>query len=141
MRWVRAPPPKKKNTPCIKPAYRMQYMQFPFITVSPNTRQVYNGHPPSNTNPFLVYSSLYPMGSPRELVRESYHYPHRGVDAGRHGCRTTEYRSALQTPFSPSIKCNVLRESLSEDSQNMYSLRYTKEKGVLGNLYISLGSP
>jgi hypothetical protein len=25
----------------------------------------------------------------------------------------------VQTPLSPSIKCNVLRESLSEDSQNI----------------------
>jgi hypothetical protein len=37
------------------------------------------------------------------------------------------------TPLSPSIKCNVLRESLSEDSQNI-PLRNIKEKGVVGNL-------
>ncbi len=33
-----------------------------------------------------------------------------------------------------------MRESLSVDSQNI-SLRNTKEKGVVGNLCISLGSP
>jgi hypothetical protein len=40
----------------------------------------------------------------------------------------------VQTPlFPPPFKCNVLRESLSK-----YSLRNTKEKGVVGNvcLYI-----
>ncbi len=35
---------------------------------------------------------------------------HREVDAGRHRCKTS------LSP--PSFKCNVLRESLSEDSQN-----------------------
>jgi len=35
------------------------------------------------------------------------------------GCKTTEYNSTVQTPLSPSIKCNVLRESLSENSQNI----------------------
>ncbi len=40
----------------------------------------------------------------------------RGVDAGQHGVpRVQEYR--LPSPLS--IKCNVLRESLSEDGQNI----------------------
>jgi hypothetical protein len=43
----------------------------------------------------------------------------------------------LQTPLSPSFKCNVLRESLSVDSQNI-PCATLKEKGVVGNLYISL---
>ena len=42
----------------------------------------------------------------------------------------------VQLPSPPSFKCNVLRESLSVDSQ-IYSLRNIKEKGVVGNLCIS----
>jgi hypothetical protein len=61
------------------------------------------------------------------------HYPHREVDAGRHGCKCTEYR----LPTYPSFKCNVLRESLSEDSQNI-PLCNIKEKGAVGNLFRSL---
>ncbi len=38
-----------------------------------------------------------------------------GSNAGRHGCMTSEYR----LPSSPSFKCNVLRESLSVDNQNI----------------------
>jgi hypothetical protein len=59
------------------------------------------------------------------------HYLHRGVDAAHHGCKTTEYKS------TSSIKCfvPVLRESLSEDSQYI-PWRNTKEKGVVGNLYM-----
>jgi hypothetical protein len=41
----------------------------------------------------------------------------RGVDAGHHGFKTTEYKSTDSPP--PSMKCNVLLESLSEDSQNI----------------------
>ncbi len=41
-----------------------------------------------------------------------FHYPHRRVPAGHYGCKT-EYR--LPSPLS--TKCNVLRESLSKDSQ------------------------
>jgi hypothetical protein len=40
-------------------------------------------------------------------------------------------------PSPPSFKCNVLRESLSADNQNIF-LRNIKEKGVVGNLYICL---
>ncbi len=51
----------------------------------------------------------------------SLQYLDRGVDAGRHGCKTTEYRiQDYRLPSLPSIKCNVLRESLSEDSQNIH---------------------
>jgi hypothetical protein len=46
--------------------------------------------------------------------------------------RLAEYKS---TDSPPSLKCNVLRESLSVDSK--YSLRNTKEKGDVGNLGIS----
>ncbi len=54
-------------------------------------------------------------------------YPHKGVDAGRHSCKNTE----LNVMY-------CVRVSLwSVDSQK-YSLRNTKEKGVVGNLYISL---
>jgi hypothetical protein len=66
-----------------------------------------------------------------------YLYLHRGVDAGYYGCKTTEHRST-DSPLPPSIKCYVLRESLTEDSQNIPCLHNTKEKGVVGNLYISL---
>ncbi len=44
----------------------------------------------------------------------------------------------VQTPLSPYFKCNVLRERLSVDSQNIPCLRNTKEKGVVDNLSISL---
>jgi hypothetical protein len=44
----------------------------------------------------------------------------------------------VQTPLPPSIKCDVLRESFC--GQSKYSLRNSKENGVLGNLYISLSS-
>ncbi len=54
----------------------------------------------------------------------------------------TRLRSTrVQTPLSPSFKCNVLRESLSVDRQSKYSLRNTKEKGVVCNLCISLVNP
>jgi hypothetical protein len=43
-----------------------------------------------------------------------WHYPHRGVHAGQ-DYRVQEYR-LFSLP--PSFKCNVLRESLSVDSQN-----------------------
>ncbi len=67
------------------------------------------------------------------------HYPHRGVDARQHGCKTAEYGTKVQTPSSPCIKCNVLRESLSEDSQNI-PWETLKRRGswLVGNLYISL---
>jgi hypothetical protein len=47
--------------------------------------------------------------------------------------RVQEFR--LSSP--PSFKCNVLRQSLAVD-QSKYSLRNTKEKEVVGNLYVSL---
>jgi hypothetical protein len=40
-------------------------------------------------------------------------------------------------PSPPSFKCNVLRESLSEDSQNI-PCATTKSGGVAGNLCTSL---
>jgi hypothetical protein len=35
----------------------------------------------------------------------------------------------VQTGSPPSIKCNVLRESLSEDSQNIYLAQHKREEG------------
>ncbi len=64
------------------------------------------------------------------------------LSSQRGPCRTTRLSGyevqdcRLHSP--PSMKCNVLRESLSEDSKNMYSLRNIKEKGVVSNLCISL---
>jgi hypothetical protein len=43
----------------------------------------------------------------------------------------------FRLPSSPSIKCNVLRGSLSEDSQNI-PCTTLKRRGVLGNLCISM---
>ncbi len=39
-----------------------------------------------------------------------------GIDTDQHGCKTTEYKST-DYPLPPLV--NVLRESLSEDSQNI----------------------
>jgi hypothetical protein len=59
------------------------------------------------------------------------------TEGGR--CRTSrlhDYRvQENRLPSPPSVKCNVLRESLSED-WSKYSMRNTKEMGVVGNLYI-----
>ncbi len=54
------------------------------------------------------------------------HYTLRDVDAG-----TSQLQDYIVVPIPPSFTCNVLRESLSVDK---YSLRNTKEKGVVGNL-------
>jgi hypothetical protein len=54
----------------------------------------------------------------RSRLRGFCHYPHRGVDTGRRNCETTEYKST-DSLSPPSFKCNVLRESLSVDSQNI----------------------
>ncbi len=64
------------------------------------------------------------------------HYPHRGVDEGHHSCKTTEHK-ITDSPPPPSFKCNVLRESLSVDSQNI-PCATLKRRGVVGNLRISL---
>jgi hypothetical protein len=53
-----------------------------------------------------------------------------------HDYRVQEYRLAPH----PSIKCKVIRESLSKGKSN-YSLSNTKEKEVVGNLCISLVAP
>jgi hypothetical protein len=47
--------------------------------------------------------------------------------------QSTRVQTRLPTPF---FKCNVLRESLC--GQSKYSLRNTKEKVVVCNLYMSL---
>ncbi len=47
--------------------------------------------------------------------------------------RVQEYR----LPSPPSIKCNVPRESLSKNSQNIPCATF-KKRGSWGNLYISL---
>jgi hypothetical protein len=52
------------------------------------------------------------------LTSGIFHFPYRGVDVGRHShSKTTEYKSA-GSPLPP-FKCNVLRESLSAESQNL----------------------
>ncbi len=48
--------------------------------------------------------------------------------------RVQDYRP----PSLPFIKCKVVRESLSEDSQNIPCATLNKEKGVVCNLYLSL---
>ncbi len=55
---------------------------------------------------------------PYMYLRGFGHRPHGDVDAGQHGCKITDYKST-NSPLPPSIKCSVLRESLSEDSQNL----------------------
>jgi hypothetical protein len=55
------------------------------------------------------------------------------MDAGRHGYKATEYRTSLSAIFSV---CNVLRESLSEDSQNI-PCATQKRKGVVALWVIS----
>jgi hypothetical protein len=50
-------------------------------------------------------------------LRAFCNYPHRGVHARHYGYKSTEYKSTDSS--LPSIKCNVLRESRSEDSQNI----------------------
>jgi hypothetical protein len=110
----------------------MQHMQFPFGTVSPNTRQVYNDTLPLTLTPFLYVlpapRRTHP-GKQRSCLRGFCHYLHREVR-----CRTSrlqDYRvTGVQTSFSPSIKCNVLREGLSEDSQNI-PCATPKEKWVV----------
>jgi hypothetical protein len=41
---------------------------------------------------------------------------------GRHGCKTSEYKS-LDSHLPPSVKWNVLHESLSVDSHNFFFQR------------------
>ncbi len=65
-------------------------------------------------------------------LRGFYHSPHRGVDAGQHGCRTTEYKST-NSPLPPLL--NVMYRTAWEFlwGRSKYFLRNTKEKGVVGN--------
>ncbi len=39
------------------------------------------------------------------------------------------HSTRVQSPLSPSIKCNVLRKSLSEDSQNISCATLSKRRG------------
>ncbi len=57
-------------------------------------------------------------------------YPHRGVHAGKHVCKTTEYKNteSLLHPLSNVIYCTAW-ESLW--GQSKYSLRNTTEEGVV----------
>ncbi len=57
----------------------------------------------------------------------------RTDDAGRHSCKTTEYKST-DSPFAPSFKYNVLCENLSMDSQKI-PCPTLKRRGSCGNLY------
>jgi hypothetical protein len=54
------------------------------------------------------------------------------VDAGQHCCKTTEYRST----DAPSSKCNVLRESLSEDSQNIHCATFKRRVSWVISIYL-----
>jgi hypothetical protein len=63
------------------------------------------------------------------------HYPHREVDAGRHGCKTTEYKSTDSS--LPRLLIEMYCERVSLWTVKMF-LRNTKEKRVMGNLCISL---
>ncbi len=67
------------------------------------------------------------------------HYPHKGVDAEQHGCTTKDYKST-DSPLTPLVNhvMYCVRVSLRTVK---YSLRNTKEKGAVGNLYISLVFP
>ncbi len=56
------------------------------------------------------------------------------VSGFRHGCKTTEYKSR-DSPLASFFKCDVLRESLSVDSQNI-PFATLKIEGVVGNLYL-----
>jgi hypothetical protein len=65
-------------------------------------------------------------------------YPHREVDAGQHGCKTSEYKS---TASPVSLLLNVMycvRVSLR--TVKIFLAQHFKEKGVVavGNLFISL---
>jgi hypothetical protein len=69
----------------------------------------------------------------RSHLRRFCRYLHRGINAGRH--RVQEYR----LPSLPSFKCNVLRESLSVDTDSRNIPCATlKRQGVVGNLCIFL---
>jgi hypothetical protein len=65
-----------------------------------------------------------------------FHCPYRGVDVGQHRCMAIEYK-ITDSPLPPLLNVgNILRESLSEDSQNIPCLTL-KRRGVLGNPGIS----
>jgi hypothetical protein len=64
------------------------------------------------------------------------HYLYRGVDAGRHTCKTTEYKSTDVSPPPPTFKC--MRESLSVDSQNISCATLKRRGSSRGqSLYVS----
>ncbi len=54
--------------------------------------------------------------------------------AGRHSCKIKEYR----LPSPPSFKCNVLRESLSVDSQNIYCTTVKRRDSWVISVYLCL---
>jgi hypothetical protein len=67
----------------------------------------------------------------RSYLRGFCHYPHRGVDAGRHSCKNTEHKST-ESPILPLL--NVMYCVRVSLWQSKYSLGRTKERGVVGNL-------
>jgi hypothetical protein len=89
---------------------------------------------------YLVYMFLLFIGQRDgeygSHLRGFCHYRRRGVDAGHHSCKTTEYKST-DSPLLPFFKCNVLRESIYVNCQNI-PCATLKKRGVVGNLCISL---
>ncbi len=73
-----------------------------------------------------------------EVPRGFCHYPPRGVDAGHHSCNLQDYRvQEYRLPSPPSFKCNVLRESLSVDSQNIPCTKLKRKGSWINSVYIS----
>jgi hypothetical protein len=67
----------------------------------------------------------------RSYLRGFCHNPHRGVDAGRHSCKTPEYKSSdsplhllLNVMYCVRVSLRIVK----------YSLSNTKKKGVVGYL-------
>jgi hypothetical protein len=95
----------------------------------------------------VLFGNLSILSKHREMENISRGPTPSGIlslSAPRRRCRTSQlqgYRvQEYRLPSLPSFKCNVLRESLSVDSQNIpcATLQRKGGKGVVGNLCISL---
>ncbi len=91
---------------------------------------------PDRSIPFLLLGGRFFQLIPIVLHREMENIstgPTFGdfvtILTGQHGCKTTKYKST-DSPLPPSIKCYVLRESLSEDSPYI-PCAILKRKGIL----------
>jgi hypothetical protein len=69
---------------------------------------------------------------------ENCHYPHGGVDAEQHGCKTTEYKNT-DSPLSSTVMYCV-RVSL-RIVKIFLAQHYCTKEGVVGNLFLSLDLP